>query len=191
MNRFALVSVVVLSGCLDSLTLLPAPEPVVEPRREERPSVAPDASVALSDVDAGFFTFDAGFFDDPDAGVEIEQPVMVVDAGAAPMDAGSAADAGCSCPSVANAQSMCSLGVCTRGPCEPGFFDVDPAVPGCESTCTGATCTGPSGVITLTSPPVPERAHGVFSTTGIRTDSSRGDLGMGGALATPHRPFLH
>ncbi|MCU0700486.1 MAG: hypothetical protein MUC96_28585 [Myxococcaceae bacterium] len=190
MNRLIFPVLVVLTGCLDSLTLLPSPEPVVEPRREEAPSTVRDAGlpIALSDVDAGVLPVEP-----EDAGAVIEQPVQVVDAGAA-VDAG-APDAGCSCPAVPNAVAVCLEGVCGRGPCAPGFFDLDPNAPGCESTCQGAVCTGPSGPITLTAPPVAERAHGDLSTTGVRLDSSRGDLGMPGAVSsgasTTHRPFLH
>jgi hypothetical protein len=180
----------VLAGCLDSLTLIPLPEPVVEPRREEAPATVRDAGqpVALSDVDAGVLPVEPD-----DAGAIIEQPVTVVDAGVVEVDAG-VPDAGCSCPPVPNAASLCVAGACGRGPCDVGFFDLDPSAPGCESTCRGATCTGPMGTITLTAPPVPERAHGDLSTTGVRLDSSRGDLGMPGALSsgsTSHRPFLH
>jgi hypothetical protein len=69
------------------------------------------------------------------------------------------------CPAPLNAPPRCTAGVCGRGPCAAGFFDVDgDATLGCESTCTGLLCTLPDGgTVTLTVPPAPEGAVGAFS----------------------------
>ena len=79
-----------------------------------------------------------------------------VDLSADPLNCGTCAAA---CPVPVNAPVRCLKGVCGRGPCSAGFFDFDgPATFGCETGCTGKSCTGPSGqAITLTDPPVHER----------------------------------
>jgi hypothetical protein len=189
MNQRIALALVALTGCLDSLTLLPAAEPVPQPHHEAASAPASDAGwpTVSGDVDAG-----APPLELEDAGAIVEQQVTVVDAGVR-VDAGPA-DAGCGCPVVPNALAVCVGGTCGRGPCESGFFDLDPGAPGCESTCRGAVCTGPGGTITLTAPPVPEHAIGELSTTGVRLDPSRGALGTPGALSSgssTHRPFLH
>ena len=40
----------------------------------------------------------------------------------------------------ANATPLCVHGVCTRSPCLTGYFDFDPAVPGCETRCDPSGC---------------------------------------------------
>ncbi len=56
-----------------------------------------------------------------------------------------------------HATAVCTLGVCGRGPCLPGFYDLDPAIPGCETACAGGACTDPDGgVVNVTSGVVPE-----------------------------------
>jgi len=62
------------------------------------------------------------------------------------------------CPAPLNTPVSCSGGLCGRGPCQPGTFDLDgPATFGCEATCAGATCTlADGGSLTLGAPPLPE-----------------------------------
>ena len=63
--------------------------------------------------------------------------------------------------SFANATPLCSQGVCVRGACARGWYDLDgdPAS-GCEARCSGQTCTIGSGptarTVTLSALPVPE-----------------------------------
>jgi hypothetical protein len=52
------------------------------------------------------------------------------------------------CPIPANAPTRCEKGVCGRGPCQSGFFDFDEQAFGCETSCAGRVCTGPTGVKT-------------------------------------------
>lgn len=62
-----------------------------------------------------------------------------------------------SCPVPANAERQCRQGQCGRGPCRAGFFDFDPALFGCETSCVGVRCTSPDGgFIDLTNPAIPE-----------------------------------
>ncbi len=72
---------------------------------------------------------------------------------------------GATCPAPVNAAARCANGVCGRGPCQPGFFDVDgPATFGCESTCAARQCSLPDGgVLAVHHDPLPE-AGGVFHT---------------------------
>jgi hypothetical protein len=44
---------------------------------------------------------------------------------------------------VPNAVAACVNGACTIGNCLQGFFDKDPAVPGCEASCSNADCSFP------------------------------------------------
>jgi hypothetical protein len=39
-----------------------------------------------------------------------------------------------------NSEATCAAGVCGHGPCKPGFADLDPKVPGCESNCGTTGC---------------------------------------------------
>ena len=43
------------------------------------------------------------------------------------------------CPAPLHASAACSAGVCGRGACDPGWFDVEVSVPGCESGGEGVT----------------------------------------------------
>lgn len=65
---------------------------------------------------------------------------------------------GNACPAPVHATPLCVQGACGRGPCEPGYFDLDgPATFGCESTCDGSSCTGPDGGSwPVDAPPPPE-----------------------------------
>lgn len=68
-------------------------------------------------------------------------------------------------------------GVCGRGLCRPGFFDIDgPESFGCESTCIHRVCTGPSGTVTLTAEPLPE--------TGLVQQALASGSSFGGAVQT-------
>ena len=90
------------------------------------------------------FNLDAGT--DSDAGTDAG-----TDAGQ--IDAGNCA----ACPMPVHAPARCIAGQCGRGPCEPGFFDFDPAIFGCETSCLGSSCTlGDGGAVTLTMPPLSE-----------------------------------
>jgi hypothetical protein len=62
------------------------------------------------------------------------------------------------CATPVQATSACVAGVCGRGPCAAGRFDLDGTVIfGCEATCTGRTCTlGDGGTVTVSNDPVPE-----------------------------------
>lgn len=78
---------------------------------------------------------------------------------------------GNACPAPLHAEAACRDGRCGRGPCERGFYDVDGQVtPGCESTCTGTTCTLPGGqTVTLTVPAVHDLGPaGAPSSTGLQ-----------------------
>jgi hypothetical protein len=69
------------------------------------------------------------------------------------------------CPAPLNSAARCNAGRCGRGACAAGFFDVDGELtPGCESRCTGLTCTLPDGgTVTLTVPPLPDTGAGDVS----------------------------
>ncbi len=43
------------------------------------------------------------------------------------------------CPTPLHASAACTTGVCGRGLCEPGWYDIDAHVPGCESGGDGVT----------------------------------------------------
>jgi hypothetical protein len=200
MKRITVLGLVVLSGCLDSLTLFPEEPAVVAPPRPRQEvlntNAAFDAGVTepTPEVDAGSPEpmVDAGpVTEAPDAGV------VATDAGSSCVlgtltDCGACGDV---CAAVPHADSMCSAGRCGRGLCHDGFFDLDPAIDGCETSCVGTVCGGPNGPVNLTAPPVNERAHGLFSTTGTSPDADRGSLGQqGGAQAAgtvSHRAWFH
>ena len=92
----------------------------------------------------------ASFTDD--AGLACD-PLSVAD------DPNNCGSCGLVCPTPLNADARCVAGLCGRGPCAGGFFDVDgAATPGCESTCVDLLCTLPDGsTVTLSASPVPER----------------------------------
>lgn len=73
-------------------------------------------------------------------------------------DAANCGECGNACPTPVNASAVCRSGVCDRGPCNPGYFDIDRANTfGCEATCAGKVCTdGLGNQTTLTVPPLPE-----------------------------------
>lgn len=64
------------------------------------------------------------------------------------------------CPAPKNAEALCLAGgVCGRGPCVLGYFDFDPNVPGCETTCTNRKCELiDGGTVTLNNDPLHERS---------------------------------
>ena len=43
------------------------------------------------------------------------------------------------CPAPNHASAACNAGVCGRGVCEPGWYDIDAQIPGCESGGEGVT----------------------------------------------------
>lgn len=74
-----------------------------------------------------------------------------------PNDVMNCSGCGRACAVPVNAAARCFDGGCGRGPCIAGAFDLDPAIFGCESTCTAATCmVGDGGTVVFTAPPVPE-----------------------------------
>jgi hypothetical protein len=103
------------------------------------------------------------------------------------------------CPVPAHASARCEKGVCGRGPCEAGFFDLDEAVFGCETACARGVCTGPTGTpIKTDNEPLPEtgtvfhaaasgssygsavQTNGSFTNIGILGEAT--PLGVGGAV---------
>ena len=79
-------------------------------------------------------------------------------------------------------------GGCTRGPCDPGFYDLEP-MPGCETECFAGTCTGgDGGAVVLSAPPLPE--SGIvwqgFSTGSTWDD----DAGIHRAVYGEHTPLV-
>lgn len=82
---------------------------------------------------------------------------------------------GGACLAPLNAKALCLAGgVCGREPCEPGFFDFDPGVPGCETKCTNRTCVFlDGGTVTLSNDPLHERSM-VFAA--LSSGASFGDL---------------
>ncbi|MBI3181328.1 MAG: putative metal-binding motif-containing protein [Myxococcales bacterium] len=92
---------------------------------------------------------------------------------------------GNACPAPVNSSAACKKGVCTRGPCKTGFFDIDGAKTfGCESTCTGRVCTDPQGAsVTLSNDPLPE-AGAVF-----QVPSSGGSFGDKLQTSASHTNF--
>lgn len=93
-------------------------------------------------------------------------------------DPSNCGECGKRCALPAHAAARCGGGACGRGPCEPGFFDLDgPATFGCESTCAGRRCTFPDGgTVDLNNDPLPE-SGGAFHT--FAAGSS-----LGGAVQT-------
>lgn len=50
------------------------------------------------------------------------------------------------CPTPVHAAARCMSGTCGRGPCEPGYFDLDgPLTFGCEAQCTATECRDANG----------------------------------------------
>jgi hypothetical protein len=97
------------------------------------------------------------------------------------------------CPTPAHASAACNAGLCGRGACAAGFFDLDgPVVFGCESTCTGRNCTlGDGGSITVSNDPVSEIGlvgksvvNGSSVGAGVQTNANHSNLGSIGE-ATP------
>lgn len=72
-------------------------------------------------------------------------------------DIGHCGECGRACDVPRNAEARCVAGTCGRGPCAPFWFDLDPAIFGCETECRDGVCRDPDGnPIPLTSPPLPE-----------------------------------
>jgi hypothetical protein len=114
-----------------------------------------------------------------------------------PADAGTACDR---CPTPVHAPLACRSGTCGRGPCEPGYYDVDgPVTPGCESTCAGTTCTLPDGrTVTLSMPAVHDLGPaGALSATGLQApdgDGLRHPAAVGeptGSLPSSNAQYRH
>lgn len=98
------------------------------------------------------------------------------------------------CATPMHSAARCKMGMCGRGPCDLGFFDFDPAVFGCEATCTGVNCTlGDGGMVVLTVPPLAETGA-VFSAAvsggahgdKVQTSSSFTNVGQLGEPTPPN-----
>ena len=46
---------------------------------------------------------------------------------------------GKTCPTPLHAAAVCTAGTCGQGPCDPGWWDLDASVPGCEAGGEGVT----------------------------------------------------
>jgi hypothetical protein len=90
------------------------------------------------------------------------------------------------CPTPVNAPARCVASQCRRGPCAAGFVDLDgEATPGCESRCTGLSCTRPDGgTVTLSAPPVTEQRTGGVSSSPTTTQGNAAHRHVG-ALGEP------
>jgi len=111
----------------------------------------------------------------PDAGTPDAGPPC--DAARLSTDTAHCGACGNACPAPLHAAAACRDGHCGRGPCEPGFYDVDgPVTPGCESTCVGTTCTLPGGqTVTLSMPAVHDLGPaGAASATGLKAPEGDG-----------------
>jgi len=53
-----------------------------------------------------------------------------------PLNCGACSNA---CPAPLHAAATCDGGACGRGPCDPGWYDIDASAPGCESGGEGVT----------------------------------------------------
>lgn len=96
-------------------------------------------------------------------------------------DAKNCGECGKACPTPVNAAAACQKGVCGRGPCQPGTFDLDGKITfGCELKCTGKSCTDPAGkVVTLDNALLPE--------TGLVFQALSSGAAFGSAIQTSPR----
>lgn len=86
-------------------------------------------------------------------------------------------ECGVACDIPVHATRRCLAGVCGRTPCEPGFYDLDESIYGCESRCQDGLCTLADGsVVQVEADPLPESGV-VYSTLSSGTS-------YGGALQT-------
>jgi len=117
------------------------------------------------------------------------------DGGCVP-DAGDLANCGAcghTCPTPVNAAPACLAGVCGRGPCRPGTYDLDGLGLGCQWMCDGGTCTSlDGGTVTVTAAPLPEtgivfQAIGVGGSYGaeVMTSATYTNLGLTGESTPP------
>jgi hypothetical protein len=54
---------------------------------------------------------------------------------------------------------MCIAGQCSRGPCNPGYYDLGGTF-GCQSSCDAGVCTSDDGgTTTVTNTPLPESGN--------------------------------
>jgi hypothetical protein len=92
-----------------------------------------------------------------------------------------------------HAEAQCMAGgTCGRGPCELGYFDFDPTIPGCETHCVGRKCDlADGGSISLSNDPLHERseAFGALSSGASlgqltqRSDAGYQNMGVLGEIA--------
>lgn len=193
MTRLSALALMLGLVACDTLTVVDAPTPQAAPAR----AAPPPTTAKAVEVDAG-----AGEPPDfVDAGAALLTPVAPP--GEAPaVDAGPTApgtmEACGACAAPVHAVAVCQAGRCGRGPCEPGWFDVDgDLTPGCESRCEGVRCALPDGgALTFSSPPLAEGALGALSSAPMLVKpAGRGDLSA--SAATPadsathqHRPLI-
>jgi hypothetical protein len=114
------------------------------------------------------------------------------------------------CPQPLHASAVCVAGQCARGPCNPGYYDLDGAATfGCESTCdcVAHTCVTPSGTLNVTACPPPETGlvfqvasngtsyGGLLQTstshTNIATMGEPTPGGLGGATVLSGGPYIN
>ena len=106
------------------------------------------------------------------------------------------------CPAPGHASAKCMQGVCGRGPCAAGFFDLDltSATFGCESTCTATACTDGAGKVTpITTRPLPESGavfRALVSSSslggGLQTSTTKTNMGsLGAPAAVEQRNSVH
>lgn len=89
---------------------------------------------------------------------------------------------GGACPIPSHAPASCETGgKCGRGPCDPDYFDFDPATFGCETYCKNRQCTlADGGTITLSNDPLHERSmafHALSSGASFGDVTQRSDAG--------------
>jgi hypothetical protein len=98
------------------------------------------------------------------------------------------------CPAPAHANPRCAAAACGRGPCAPGFFDLDhDLASGCEAHCVGRTCTlGDGSTVVLDADPLPETGvlRAAFATGSsyggfVQTNRAHTNIGVLGESTPP------
>ena len=101
---------------------------------------------------------------------------------------------GNACPTPAHATAQCVRGICGRGPCASGFYDLDKTAGtfGCESTCNATQCVNNGQITPITAQPLPEsgavfQALSSGSSVGgsVQTSSKNSNFGSLGLSTTP------
>jgi len=85
-----------------------------------------------------------------------QRPEGTIDTESDPNNCG---ECGAVCPAPTNAPVACVAGACGRGPCEPGWYDLE-GNGSCRWQCQGNSCTDLDGnTMTPTNTPLPERGQ--------------------------------